>query len=109
MRLKIVAAGRSPFWPLARKIRGKRGVKFGVFLPNGSSEGVKIFLDKPLEEGNSAFTAIPVIYVSPATVAMKLDEMAEITGPDLRLNRHDGRATRSFPTPSSIQINRDSV
>ena len=46
----------------------------------GSSEGVQISLDKPLEEGNSAFTAIPVIHGSPITVAMKLDEMAEKTG-----------------------------
>ena len=46
----------------------------------GSSEGVKISLDRPLEEGNSAFTAIPVIHGSPATVAMKLDAMAEKTG-----------------------------
>ncbi|SVC42022.1 uncharacterized protein METZ01_LOCUS294876, partial [marine metagenome] len=48
----------------------------------GSSEGVKISLGRPLEEGNSAFTAIPVIHGSPATVAMKLDEMAEKTGAD---------------------------
>ena len=50
--------------------------------PGGSSEGVQISLDKPLEEGNSAFTAIPVIHGSPITVAMKLDEMAEKTGAD---------------------------
>ena len=48
----------------------------------GSSEGVQISLDRPLEEGNSAFTAIPVFYGSPATVAMKLDTMAEKTGAD---------------------------
>ena len=48
----------------------------------GSSEGVQISLDRPLEEGNSAFTAIPVIHGSPATVAMKLDAMAEKTGVD---------------------------
>jgi len=48
----------------------------------GSSEGVRISLEKSLEEGNSAFTAIPVIHGSATTVAMKLDEMAETTGAD---------------------------
>ena len=48
----------------------------------GSSEGVRVSLDQPLEEGNSAFTAISVVHGSPATVAMKLDEMAERTGAD---------------------------
>jgi pyrimidine oxygenase len=48
----------------------------------GSSEGVQKSLDRPLEEGNSAFTAIPVIHGSPTTIAMKLDEMAEKTGAD---------------------------
>ena len=48
----------------------------------GSSEGVQLSLDRPLEEGNSAFTAIPVVHGSPSTVAMKLDEMAEKTGAD---------------------------
>ena len=48
----------------------------------GSSEGVRISLSKSLEEGNSAFTAIPVVHGSPTTVAMKLDDMVKKTGVD---------------------------
>ena len=48
----------------------------------GSSEGMRISLEKSLEEGNSAFTAIPVVHGSPATVAQKLDDMAGKTGAD---------------------------
>ena len=48
----------------------------------GTSEGWLTSLDRSLEEGNSAFTTIPVIHGSPLTVAMKLDEIAEKTGAD---------------------------
>ena len=48
----------------------------------GTSEGVLISLDRPLEEGNSAFLTIPVIHGSPLSVSRKLDEIAEKTGAD---------------------------
>ena len=48
----------------------------------GTSEKHTLSLDKPLEEGNSAFHMIPVIHGSPTSVATKLDEIAERTGAD---------------------------
>ena len=43
----------------------------------GGNEGVRILLNPPLEEVNSAFAAIPMVHGSPTTVATKFDEMAE--------------------------------
>ena len=45
----------------------------------GGNEGVRILLNLPLEEVNSAFAAIPMVHGSPTTVATKFDEKAERT------------------------------
>ena len=48
----------------------------------GSSEKHSLSLGKTMEEGNPAFSIIPVVHGSALTVAAKLDEIAERTGAD---------------------------
>jgi pyrimidine oxygenase len=46
----------------------------------GTADRMKEALSLPLEDGNIAFMSFPVIHGSPATVAAKLDAIAEETG-----------------------------
>jgi pyrimidine oxygenase len=48
----------------------------------GTSDRMKEALSLPVEEGNIAFMSFPVVAGSPATVAARLDEIAEDTGID---------------------------
>ncbi len=48
----------------------------------GTADRMKEALSLPIEDGNIAFMSFPVVAGSPATVAAKLDEIAEETGVD---------------------------
>ena len=48
----------------------------------GTSEAHLSSLEKKLEEGNAAFNIIPVIYGTPKTVAIKINEIIDQTKPD---------------------------